>query len=86
MPVVCLLLFFLLGPLCGREVDHLAKGVAVIASAHDNRRHVNLIYVARCLLLNLHCSPCNDIVAVQLVALLEELGPGRNLELGFGDC
>jgi hypothetical protein len=55
-----------------REVDHFAKRITVITCAHYNRRHVDFVNVARRLLLDLYSSSYYDVVAIELIALLEE--------------
>ena len=83
------LLFFILllirSVMVGREVYHFTEHVTVIACAHYNRRHIDLVYVTRCLLLNLYSSSHYDVIAVKLVALLEESCACRHFKLVDGN-
>ena len=69
----------------GREVYHFTERVTVIARAHYNRRHIDLVYVTRCFLLNLYSSSHYDVIAIKLVALLEESCACRHFKLVYSN-
>lgn len=71
--------------LSGCEVDHLAEGIPVVASAHNYRRHVLPIHVASCFLFNFDGASSNYVVSILLISLREEDCVGRYLELWYGN-
>ena len=54
------------------EVDHLCKLIAIVAGADDDGRHVCFVLVAGCFLLNFDGTAHNNVVAVQVVTLVEQ--------------
>ena len=60
------------------EEDFLSKFITIIASPNHNGRHVDFINISRSFLLDLDCSPDDDIVSVFMTALFKDSSFGRD--------